>query len=179
MYKAVLRFPICMYPVGLIKRSYPNSEVYITPTKKEVDELLKLKVECIALDATTRLRPKQGLQTIINYIRTISPETIIMGDCATYEDVLCCNQLGLDLIGTTLRGYTVESRGMNNLQDNYAFIQWCVANSTCPVIAEGGIWEPSQVKEIMQLGVKAVVVGSAITRPKEITKRFMRILAYE
>lgn len=163
--------------IGLIKQKYDNSEVFITSSKKEVDMLLELQVECIALDGTIRKRPQESLKELVSYIRSQNPDVAIMADCSSEEDILYCNnELDVDLIGTTLRGYTSATKGLSNISNNYEFIRWAVANSKTPIIAEGGIWEPYQVKEIMQLGVLGVVVGSAITRPKDITKRFMREL---
>lgn len=163
--------------IGLIKQKYDGSNVYITATRKEVDQLLELKVDCIALDATTRKRPNETLAELVQYIRSKDPNVLIMSDCSSEEDIMYSNQLGVDLIGTTLRGYTEDTKGKTNLENNYEFIKWAVKNSKIPIIAEGGIWEPYQVKEILKLGVHAVVVGSAITRPKDITKRFMEAIS--
>lgn len=158
--------------IGLIKKHYPESEVIITASIAEIDLLLELKVDCIALDCTNRVRPKNDLKYLIKYIRSKSPETAIMGDCATIDDVENCNKLNLDVIGTTLHGYTTETKNMNNIGNDYEFIRFSILNSSLPIIAEGGIWEPYQVKQLFQLGCHSVVVGSAITRPKEIAKRF-------
>lgn len=162
--------------IGLIKRKYENSEVIITCTEKEVQALLDLKVECIALDATTRPRPQADLKTLVAYIRQHNHQVVIMGDCATLEDVRYAQACGVDIISTTLRGYTQASQGLSNITNHYEFIQTCLKNTTLPVIAEGGIWEPYQVKDLLALGCHAVVVGSAITRPLEITKRFLKEL---
>ncbi|MGL4647286.1 MAG: N-acetylmannosamine-6-phosphate 2-epimerase [Mycoplasmoidaceae bacterium] len=160
--------------IGLIKKKYENSDVFITPTKKEINQLLKLEVDCIALDATLRTRPKESLNELIKYIRAKNKNVAIMADCSDEEDVLNANQYQFDLIGTTLRGYTKKSQGKNNIDNNYKFIKWCVKNSKIPIIAEGGIWTPIQAKEILSLNVHAVVIGSAITRPKEITQYFLK-----
>lgn len=174
--KSIIKnFPDIM-TIGLIKQKYCNSDVYITPTIKEVKKLLKLGVTCIALDGTLRKRPKEDLIDLIRYIRKKNNNISIMLDCSSEDDVLNANKLDIDLIGTTLRGYTKETLGKSNIENNYEFIRWCLSNSSKPIIAEGGIWEPYQVKEILNLGVHSVVVGSAITRPKDITKRFMKEL---
>lgn len=160
--------------IGLIKQKYENSEVYITPTKKEVNQLLKLNVDVIALDATMRKRPKESLKELVAYIRSKSKTTFIMADCSNLEDVMNAEKLGFDLIGTTLRGYTKDTKGKSNVENNYQFIKDCIETISTPLIAEGGIWEPYQVKDLLKIGCFAVVVGSAITRPKDITKRFLK-----
>ncbi|MDE7100053.1 MAG: tRNA-dihydrouridine synthase, partial [Malacoplasma sp.] len=76
-------------------------------------------------------------------------------------------------IGTTLRGYTKQTLCKSNIENNYAFIKEVIKKIKVPLIAEGGIWEPYQVKDLLDIGCFAVVVGSAITRPKEITKYFL------
>lgn len=161
--------------IGLIKKKYDDSEVYITPTLKEIKELIKLKVDVIALDATDRYRPHgESISDLINYCRNNAPNILLMADCATIEDIKKAEELKFDLIGTTLRGYTKESFGRSNTENNYEFIRTALKEVNTPLIAEGGIWEPSQVADLLKLGCHSVVVGSAITRPKEITKRFMR-----
>lgn len=162
--------------IGLIKNVYENSEVFITPTTKEIDSLLSLNVDCIALDATLRKRPKESLDYIYKYCREKSPNILLMADCSNIEDVKNAERLGFDLIGTTLRGYTKETEGCSNIGNNYAFIKECLSYIKTPLIAEGGVWEPYQVKDLLDLGCYAVVVGSAITRPKEITKYFLKVL---
>ena len=162
--------------MGLIKQEYDNSEVFITPTFKEVDDLIEIGIKCIATDATNRKRPKQSLEEIISYIRSKDKDILIMADCATIEDIIRADKLDFDLMGTTLRGATKESKGMDNISNNYEFIRECLRVTKKPIIAEGGIWEPYQVKELLELGSYAVVVGSAITRPKDITRKFIKYL---
>ncbi|MGL5640527.1 MAG: N-acetylmannosamine-6-phosphate 2-epimerase [Mycoplasmoidaceae bacterium] len=160
----------------LIKADYDNSEVFITPTFKEVDDLIEIGARCIATDATSRKRPNQSLEEIVNYIRSKDKDILIMADCATIEDVKRADQLGFDLIGTTLTGNTKESKGLNIISNNYQFIRDCLNATNKPIIAEGGIWEPYEVKDLLDLGCYGVVVGSAITRPRKITEKFMKYL---
>lgn len=162
--------------IGLIKNKYSNSEVFITPTIKEVQDLIELGVDCIALDATRRKRPCQTLEEIIFYIKKYYPNLAIMADCSSIDDVLNASQLGVDLIGSTLHGYTPETKSLSCISNNYDFIKKMTNCTKVPIIAEGGIWEPKQVQDLFQIGVHAVVVGSAITRPKNITERFLSFL---
>lgn len=171
--KKITKFPI----IGLIKQKYKDSEIFITPTKKEIDDLLELKVDCIALDATLRKRPNnESLKELVQYVRKKSPETILMADCSNIDDVVNANELGFDLIGTTLRGYTKETTGKSNIENNYAFIKECLSKINIPLIAEGGFWEHDDIFNVLKLGAHSVVVGSAITRPKDITIRYFNEL---
>lgn len=166
-----------IFVIGLIKKKYEDSEVYITATTKEVKQLIKLKVDVIALDATSRKRPNdQTLSELVTYCRKNAPKTLLMADCATMEDIKNAELLKFDLISTTLRGYTKESAGRSNIENNYEFIKNALKQINIPLVAEGGIWEPNQVNELLKLGCYSVVVGTAITRPKEITKRFMKAI---
>lgn len=158
--------------IGIIKAEYDGSEVFITPTMKEIDALATEGVDVIALDATNRLRPDG---TIIcdsfPVIREKYPNQLFMADCATLDDALEAERLGFDFIGTTLHGYTEETQGAS--LPNMDLLKEMTNKCKRPVIAEGGIWTPEQLAKIMKLGVHTAVVGSAITRPQEIAKRFI------
>ena len=99
-----------------------------------------------------------------------------MADCATLEDIKNVEALKFDLIGTTLRGYTKESDDRSNIENNYQFIKVALKEIKTPLIAEEGILEPKQVDELLKLGCHSVVFGNAITGPKEITKRFLKVI---
>lgn len=162
--------------IGLIKKHYENFDVFITPTISEVDQLIELGVDCIAMDCTLRKRPKESLEEIVKYCREKAPDKLIMADCSEIDDMLFAQKLGFDLIGTTLRGYTQLTKGLSNIENNYEFIKEALSTIDTPIVAEGGIWEPYQVKDLLDLGCFAVVVGSAITRPKDITKYFLKAI---
>ena len=162
--------------IGIIKRVYDDSDVYITPSMKEVDELMTVRPEIIALDATKRMRPgKRSLEDFFAEVRAKYPEQIFMADCSTLEEGLNAAKIGFDILGTTLSGYTSYSKGSE--LPNMELIQQLVESGEKPVIAEGGIWTPEQLKHILGTGVLAAVVGTAITRPMEITKRFVNAIA--
>ncbi|MFX2273386.1 N-acetylmannosamine-6-phosphate 2-epimerase, partial [Acinetobacter baumannii] len=92
--------------IGIVKRDYDHSDVFITATSKEVDELIESQCEVIALDATLQQRPKETLDELVSYIRTHAPNVEIMADIATVEEAKNAARLGFDYIGTTLHGYT-------------------------------------------------------------------------
>ncbi|MBO1265153.1 N-acetylmannosamine-6-phosphate 2-epimerase [Proteiniclasticum sp. SCR006] len=161
--------------IGIIKKVYGDCPVFITPTMVEIDALAEEGVEIIALDATERVRPDGKLiEEVFPEIRRKYPDQIFMADCATYEDAKKAVELGFDCIGSTLAGYTEESKE-RSLPD-FDLIGRMVTDFDVPVIAEGGISTPQELKKVMDLGVHAAVVGSAITRPLEITKKFVSVV---
>lgn len=145
--------------------------VYITPTLKEVNELIDAGADVVAFDGTRRPRPNNcTLQEIVSRVK--SANRYAMADIATYDEAMYCAELGVDIISTTLSGYTQESLSDSDTPD-FELLQKIVENTDVPVILEGRIWEPSQVDKAFGLGAHCVVIGSAITRPQLITKRFI------
>ena len=145
--------------------------VYITPTLNEVNELISAGADIIAFDGTTRQRPNNcTLEEIINTIHTNNK--LAMADISTLEEGINCANLNADIISTTLAGYTLESCEPTNKPD-YKLLESLVKIINKPIILEGRIWEPSDVEKAFKLGAYSVVIGSAITRPQLITKRFI------
>ncbi len=143
--------------------------VYITPTLKEVNELIEADADIIAADATQRPRPKESLAEILKYIKQYNK--LAMADISTFEEGIKARELGFDIISTTLSGYTKESRQDLTCPD-FDLLSALVKELDCPVILEGRIWEPKEVDKAFDLGAHSVVIGSAVTRPQLITKRF-------
>ena len=162
--------------IALYKQDYEDSPIYITPTEWEIDRLIEVKPEIIALDATDRIRPNGvTLDEFFHQIRIKYPQQLFMADCATYEEGIHAQEIGFDIIGTTLSGYTENTMGVS--LPNHTMIKRLADTLSVPLIAEGGIWELADLKQIMQEKVHAVVIGSAITRPKEITERFVKAIS--
>lgn len=147
-----------------------KSVVYITPTIKEVDELIDADADIIAFDGTLRARENCSLDDIISRIHRA--KKLAMADISTTEEGVNCARLGADIISTTLAGYTDESGEPTNGPD-FELLTKLVNTIDKPVILEGRIWEPVEIKKGFELGAYAVVIGSAVTRPQLITKRFM------
>ena len=158
--------------IGLIKKDYADSEVYITPTEAEVDALVLVGADIIAMDATNRPRPNgESLDTFFKRVKEKYPNKLFMADCSTYEEGIHACELGFDIVSTTLSGYTKETKG--RLLPDFDMLKKLVDSLDIPVIAEGGIWEPAQLKQAFDLGCHSAVVGSAITRPRDITRHFI------
>ena len=161
--------------IGIIKQEYDDSDVYITPTMKEVDALVETGCEIIAIDATNRLRPNgETLEAFFTKVRVKYPNQLFMADTSCFDEGKKAEELGFDLIGTTMAGYTPYTKG-TPLPD-FNLMQRYVSELHTPVIAEGGIWVPEQLKKAIDIGVHSAVVGTAITRPRDITKHFAEVL---
>ncbi|HEY9746515.1 MAG TPA: N-acetylmannosamine-6-phosphate 2-epimerase [Oculatellaceae cyanobacterium] len=150
--------------------------VYITPGFQDVASLAA-HCEIVALDATARPRPGgETLESIVAQCRKQFPNLLLMADVATLEEGLAAAQLGFDLIGTTLSGYTQESAAKKQGGPDFELLSELVRRVQTPVILEGRIWEPAEVSKAFQLGAFSVVIGSAVTRPHEITRRFAQAI---
>ena len=164
--------------IGIVKRDYEDSQVYITPTMKEIDELMEVKPEIIAVQAGIELRPEgKTLDEFYREIREKYPNQPLMADCSTIEEALHADELGFDFIGTTMVGYTEQSRGDRIEANDFEIMRTILEKVTHPVIAEGNINTPEKAKRVIELGCFSVVVGSIITRPQVITKTFTDALA--
>ena len=158
--------------IGLIKVNYDNSDVYITPTMKEVDQLVEVNTDIIALDCTFSKRLNDiSINTFIKEIKEKYPDIVLMADISTYEEGVNAYKCGVDIVGTTMNGYTEQSINANIT--NLELVGRLSKEIPIPVIAEGRIHYPNQVREMLDVGAFAVVVGGAITRPLEIAKRFI------
>lgn len=170
------RLPI----IGIVKRDYEGSRVYITPTMKEIKELMEVKPEIIAMDATGALRPgDKSLEAFFQEVKAEYPKQLFMADCSTVEEAVYADRLGFDFIGTTMVGYTPQSAGLRIENNDFEIIRSILAQVKHPVIAEGNINTPQKARRVIDLGCYSVVVGSIITRPQLITKSFADALREE
>ena len=161
--------------IGLVKRVVEGYASYITPTMQEVDELVAAESDIVALDCTMRER---GDGTTINefiaQIKEKYPDIVLMADISTFEEGVNAQECGVDIVGTTLSGYTDYSPKVDG--PDYELVERLVKELKIPVIAEGKVHYPDQAKKMLELGAHAVVVGGAITRPLEIAQRFYKAI---
>ncbi len=157
--------------IGLVKRVVEGYASYITPTMKEIDELVQVESDIVALDCTMRARGDgSSINEFIAQIREKYPDIVLMADISTVDEGVNAAECGVDLVGTTLSGYTDYSPKTDG--PDFELVEKLVSSVSIPVIAEGKIHTPEQAKKMLSLGAHAVVVGGAITRPLEIAQRF-------
>ncbi|WP_206023645.1 N-acetylmannosamine-6-phosphate 2-epimerase [Saccharibacillus alkalitolerans] len=185
---------ICGLPViGIWKKTFPDSEVYITPSASDVLALISAGAEIVALDATRRSRPGgETLEGLLANVRRFSERplraggetessgsdrTLLMADVSTFEEGLAAEALGFDLLSTTLSGYTSYSR--QDSGPDLELVERLSRECGIPVVAEGRYDTPELAAEALMRGAHAVVVGTAITRPHTLSRRFADALKRE
>lgn len=166
--KAATPLPV----IGIVKQEYPGSSVYITPTLAEVAQVVAAGAEIIAIQLTDQARP-DGMTNaaLIAAVRQSYPDLLVMADISTLAEGLAAAALGVDLVATTLSGYTPYSRQLAG--PDLALIAELASRISQPVIAEGRISTPAEARAALEAGAHAVVVGTAITRPQTVTSWFV------
>ncbi len=168
--RAAVELPI----IGLYKIDVPGYDVYITPTLAAVREVAAAGADVIAIDATARPRP--DFSSLANFIATIHDATglPVLADISTYDEGVAAQAAGADLVSTTMSGYTSYSLQQDG--PDIALVTALATTLSVPLLAEGRYHEPGQVADALAAGATSVVVGGAITRPQEITRRFVRAI---
>jgi N-acylglucosamine-6-phosphate 2-epimerase len=165
--------------IGLFKKNYSNSEVFITPTMEEVKAVVAAGADIVAMDATCRSRPEGSrLEDIIVTIKQ-QWDVLTMADISTVNEAVEAARLGFDIVATTLSGYTDYTLDLaREGKPDFNLIEraYNEVGSKVPVVAEGRFWDPDDAVRAIHLGAFAVVVGSAITRPQLITTRFVNAI---
>ncbi len=172
---AAIRADVSLPIIGINKRKVAGFEVFITPDYEDARQIVEAGAHLVALDGTAGPRP--GGASLADIITRIHSElnVPVMADCSSVEDGLYAEAAGADIVATTLSGYTSHGRPALPGPD-LDFIAELVGRVKKPVIAEGRFYDPAQVTEAFRRGVLAVVIGGAITRPQEITRRFVAAL---
>ena len=163
--KAAVGLPV----IGLRKRELPDSEVYITPELRDAGELVAAGADAIALDAT--LRPRPGGLSVADFIARLRAElgVPLLADVDGFEAGVAALEAGADAVATTLSGYT---GGEVPAEPDIELVRRLAAELDCPVLAEGRYGTPDAVRAAFGAGAHAVVVGTAITDPLALTRRF-------
>jgi putative N-acetylmannosamine-6-phosphate epimerase len=157
--------------IGLVKRTTPGSDIYITPTLTDIEQLAEHGASIIAFDGTDRERPF-SVEAMI--ARVHAQGCFAMADIATAQEGSAAYASGAEFVGTTLSGYTAASP--QQIEPDLGLVTQ-LAQKGVRVIAEGRIAQPAQAAQALQNGAFAVTVGTAITRPEWITRDFTRALS--
>ena len=159
--------------IGIYKENIPGFNVYITPTMKHVQAIAHTGAEIVAVDATCQERPTGELKDFIQEIQDTTP-CLVMADISTYEEGMQAEEFGADMVSTTLSGYTPYSKKVDG--PDLDLVARLVKSCGIPVIAEGKYHAPEQVVAALDNGASSVVVGGAISRPQQITARFVQAI---
>ncbi|QDJ12905.1 N-acetylmannosamine-6-phosphate 2-epimerase [Mergibacter septicus] len=153
--------------IGIIKRDLEDSPIRITPFLADVEALAKAGADIIAFDGTDRIRPTTRKE-IVEYIHHLG--CLAMADCSNLAEGLYCQQLGVEIIGSTMSGYT---GGVVPVEPDYQLVQELV-QAGCRVMAEGRYNSPELAQKAIELGAYSVTVGSALTRLEHIVSWFVQ-----
>lgn len=161
--------------IGIIKKEYIGYEPYITPSMDEIKQLVNAGADIIAVDATKRIRPDNlNAEDFIRLIKKSYADILVMADISTFEEAVNAQEYGVDLVSTTLSGYTDYSPQIS--EPDFELIRKASKAIKIPLIAEGRIETPEQAKRCIMEGAYAIVIGGAITRPQLITRKYTAFL---
>ncbi len=167
--KARVRVPL----IGLVKREHPGTEIYITPTVDDVEDVADAGADIVAFDATDRARP----WPVAKLVDTAHAKgRLAMADVSTVEEAKAAAQAGADIVSTTMAGYTSYSKAEAGPDFG---LMGALQKARIPFVAEGRVWTIEDAQRCVELGATFIVVGSAITRPTLIAERFSRAIAPE
>lgn len=167
--RAVTDLPI----IGINKLGDPSG-VFITPTFESAIDIVRAGADLIALDGT--LRPRPDGQRLDQQIARIHAElgVPVLADVDTLEAGIAAREAGADFVASTLSGYT---NGHTPSGPDVELVRQLVAKLDCPVVAEGRVRTPDDVRAVCDAGAYAVVVGYAITNPMDITARLVSAIS--
>ena len=167
--KKAVKLPV----IGLYKEVLPGTPVIITPTWQHALALAEVGADMIAIDATNRPHPQEDVTELISKIHALT-DCLVMADISTAAEGIAAEAAGADVVSTTLSGYTPYSPQQE--MPDIELVQELSKSLSIPVFGEGRFHTPEQVKLALDVGATAVVVGGAITRPREITARFVKAI---
>ncbi|NMB20371.1 MAG: putative N-acetylmannosamine-6-phosphate 2-epimerase [Firmicutes bacterium] len=159
--------------IGIKKVTNDQGQMCITPSFAHAKELVQAGADLVAIDVRHERPFGEPLGELLPRIRQ-ELKIKVMADCATLEDAKKAAEIGVDVLASTF-GFRQSEIG---IEPDFHLLEDLLGLGL-PVIAEGGFWYPEQVVQAFKMGAWSVVVGSAITRPLEITKRFVQALNKE
>ena len=171
--KAKVDLPI----IGLWKIWNDNTDVFITPTMEACKAIWEAGADIIALDCTSQINAQgRPAYELLAELKKEIPQAPIFADVSNFEEAKRAAQMGADIVAPTLYGYTEETKHIEE-PDMRAFAKMCrELGDQVSIMMEGHIYTPEDAMKCLYLGADAVVVGSAITRPHLIPKRFTDLL---
>jgi N-acylglucosamine-6-phosphate 2-epimerase len=170
--RAVTRLPI----IGIAKVWDDRFPVYITPGFAQAAEIAAARADIIGLDATPRPRDGEPVERLIGRIRSELGKEVF-ADIATLEEGRAAHAAGATYVATTLSGYTEETASRKTSGPDLDLLSALAAELPVPIVAEGRFDTPDLAAEAFRRGAHAVVVGTAVTNPREITKKFVQAIA--
>ena len=163
--------------IGLYKIWQEGTDVFITPTLEAAKQVYEAGADIIALDCTEQMINGREAYHLLPEVKEALPEAIIFADVSTYEEAKRALELGADVIGPTLYGYTRQTKDIEQ-PDLREFARMCRDfGDQAYLIMEGHIYTPEDAIKCLYLGAHAVVVGSSITRPHLTAKRFVDLIS--
>lgn len=163
--------------IGLYKIWQEGTDVFITPTLEAAKQVYEAGADIIALDCTEQMINGREAYHLLPEVKEALPEAIIFADVSTYAEAKRALELGADVIGPTLYGYTRQTKDIEQ-PDLRGFARMCRDfGNQAYLIMEGHIYTPEDAIKCLYLGAHAVVVGSAITRPHLTAKRFVDLIS--
>lgn len=162
--------------IGIIEGHFENNWVCITPDFKDIDNIIDAGADIVALDVTPRKRPN-GMDGIEFFEEVRNRYDIsFMADISTFEEGIRAAEMGADILATTLSGFTHYTEKLASEEPDFELVEQLFRGTKIPIVASGRFWSPLQAKEALLRGAFSVVVGSAITRPRDIAKKFVETM---
>jgi N-acylglucosamine-6-phosphate 2-epimerase len=163
--KKIVSVPI----IGIYKIISESCEVYITPTFDSAKQIAEAGADIIAIDATFRSRPSD--EKLAELVEKIHAELglPVMADVSIFDEGINAENIGCDFIGTTLSGYTDETKHI--VEPDFELVK-NLSSLSIPIICEGRLRKPDDVKTAFECGAFAVVVGNAITGIDSLTRQY-------
>ena len=156
--------------IGIHKVFSPTHPVYITPNLAAAEAIVAAGAQVVALDCTQRPRDGEPPDELVRRVLDLGAE--VFADISTVEEGLAAADFGATYVATTLSGYTAATEP-KPAEPDLPLLETLALRLSVPVIAEGRYNSPALVRRAFDLGAHAVVVGTMITNPREITRMFV------